>query len=158
MVTAAKSTFGTSEGLVASIDIPQDAHGRVQWAIRHLIEPSDQEEPPSELRRLEDWNWLAPQLLSAVSLAPALVLGAAARVVGNTEQFFRRQAVAERFRLSPDRIERLFGEQRPNILRAFVDAPPTEDWILRTAQTQAAKLLAGESIEEREDTDDSSRR
>ena len=157
MMTAARNTFNTPEALVASIDVPQDADGRVQWAIRHLIEPGDNEEPPSELRLLEDWNWLAPQLLSAVSLAPASVLGATARVVGNTEQFFRRQTAAERFRLSPDRIERLFGEQRPDILRAFVDAPPTEDWILRTAQTQAAKLLAGESIEEREDTDGSSR-
>jgi KAP family P-loop domain len=157
MVAAARKAFSTAEALIASVDLAVDPKGRVQWSIRHLMEPADQEEPPSELRALEDWTWLIPELLTAIRLAPTLILGLTARIVGDVESGFRRVLFSERFRLNSDRIERLFGDRQNDILHAFSDAPPTDDWILKAAQTQSAKLLAGESIEVSEDDDEKSR-
>lgn len=115
-----------------------------KWSIRHLIEPADQEEPPSPIRNLEEWQWLAPVLLRAAETRPTPILAQVARICGEVGQRFRRVEVGgmeETFSLKEDRLQLLFQEHTHEALVALSGVEAADDWILASAKEQSGALL-----------------
>ena len=83
-------------------------------------------------------------LLEAAKLAPTVILGQTARLVGMVReqvQFRVEGGLKEIYELRQDRLEALFGEHSESVLSAFSNVSSTDDWILASAQKESVGLL-----------------
>ena len=141
MVAAARECLVDPARLVAAVDVPdmEEAH---RWSLRHLIDPADQDESPSELRQLAEWQWLAPVLLEAAKENPTLILGETARIVGKLRQHMHvNTGPSEAYELQLDRVKNIFGSRTEELLNHLATANAGDDWILVEARKQCATAL-----------------
>jgi len=129
MVVAARDILADPSRLIVALDIPnsEEAH---RWSLRQLVEPADQEEPASESRDLETWNWLGQVILKAVEKNPALVLAQGARLIGDLNQQMNvRSGLKESYELKLPRLKTLFGDQDRRFLELLAGLPSqSDDW------------------------------
>lgn len=82
LVNEAKQFFTSGQG-DAVIGILDPGY---PYSILHLVQPVDQQEPPSVVKDPSDWQWLTPILLSAAARAPTLIIPELVYLVTDSER------------------------------------------------------------------------
>jgi predicted component of type VI protein secretion system len=105
--------------------------------------PEDQDEPPSDLRELADWAWLAQPLIEASEVDPDAIFPQLVRLLGHarTHPRIRPPGMVREYRFDSARLDGLFGPLADAVVRLIADVSDSSDWAVLEAAAQCRERL-----------------
>ena len=138
MVTDARRSLSSGEALLRALRFDREG-----WALRALVQPADQKEPPSVETEAERWNWLSRPVVDALRAQPAVVERQVARLVRGTANTLTGRGPTTIYAINRERTNALFGTDLPELLHLLANMSSTaEDPSVREAGSQARSWLA----------------
>ena len=137
VVTAASRSLATGEALSRALRFDDDG-----WALRGLVKPADEKEPPSVDTEEEKWRWLSRPVIEALQMHPVLVERQVAKLVGDTVDAIHDRRTTTSYVIDRERTEAMFGANIPELLRLLSSVSSTaDDPFVREAGSQARSWL-----------------
>ena len=142
MLDVAKDVFRNPDALLHTLVDVED--GRAGYALLHFVRPPNSRDVIDIEPR--DREWLAPLLLKAAQLQPALVTRNLIHMVGDHDVWAGlpetdpRTLLERVYRLRRDHVDTIFGEYAVPLLELFASNDAHDD-VARSAKIQAQRLL-----------------